>query len=68
MKKTILSAVAVAFVLTFTSCKKDYTCSCKGTLISQDYPLEDVKKKDAEDACNSLSATWTLAGGSCSLK
>lgn len=76
--KKVLSIVAIAaFAATFTACKKDYTCECSGDwdqdgTISADekqtYQLEDVKKKDAKDACNSVGNLWILGGGTCELK
>jgi hypothetical protein len=70
MKKLSLLSIAALFVATsFTSCKKDYTCSCSGgTTTPIDYEYKKVKKADAEDACSTTSALWTLGGGSCKLK
>jgi hypothetical protein len=51
MKK--LLAITALGVLTLTSCKKDYTCTCSSAAssynFSETYP--DQKKKDAEDLC-----------------
>ena len=72
MKKiTLLAIVACAFSL--ASCKKDYTCTCTytptgGTATTYTYEMKDVKKKDAKSTCNSLGATWIVAGGSCDFK
>ncbi len=58
MKKLLTLAVVLgAFAM--TSCKKDYTCTCTTTMtgmddIVQEIPLNDYKKKDAEDGCDAL--------------
>lgn len=54
------------FVFGMSSCKKDYTCTCRQA--GQDdviYPLGKVKKSQAESAC----AAWELGnpGAECSL-
>jgi hypothetical protein len=69
-------AIAVLGVM-FTSCKKDYTCSCSynlaGTPLSQDYALGKQKKGDAKSACDTYQTNFNnnVAGAasvSCSLK
>jgi len=69
MKKLFLFAV-VASVVTFgfTSCKKDYDCTCTtaaGVKTTTTFPK--TTKSDATDACNALSAISAIGGGSCSL-
>ena len=68
MKKVILFAAASLFVL--ASCKKDYTCSCKGDDFSIDVPIQDAKKKDAESACDAAQTTYKNADSTikCELK
>lgn len=78
MKKLSAVVLMAAFGLSFglTSCqkKKDYTCAC--TIFGQpvNYPILDVKKKDAEKACNAFEAQAKAQGGtlgfdaSCTLK
>jgi hypothetical protein len=70
MKKILL--VAAIAGLSMVSCKKDYTCTCTatigGTAQTYTYPLNDVKKKDAKDLCNTAGNQWILAGGSCDFK
>lgn len=59
--------VAVTAAVGLTSCKKDYNCTCViagQTTVSE---FKDVKKSDAEEACNALSAAASIAGGSCAL-
>jgi len=66
MKKiTILACVALAGSLFFTSCKKDYTCTCtRAGLPNQTIPIK-ATKKDAKAACE--SSTYKVAGYDCSL-
>jgi hypothetical protein len=66
MKKFI--AIAALGVLTLASCKKDYTCSCTAAGLTTDSVYKDVKKKDAEKACDAASVNYALISGSCSLK
>ncbi len=60
MKNLMILAAAICMMVAFSSCKKDYTCSCTvaGTTILVEY--EGVKKGDAEDACSAAEATYKL--------
>jgi len=66
MKKfAFIFGVAFVATLAFSSCKKDYTCSCTykgvdGETATIDAEFKDAKKKDAENACDQLKATWAL--------
>ena len=67
MKKTLLFACATLIcAATMTSCKKDYTCTCK--VAGQTIPLElkDVKKKDAQSSCDQAQTTYRIADASAS--
>jgi hypothetical protein len=70
--KKIARTAAVALFCTFalTSCKKDYTCSCNDDAgDKQDFPINDVKKKDAKKACDAWGIIWaTTDNGKCTLK
>ena len=55
----ILAAVA-GFGL--ASCKKDYTCKCTLDGESQNYEYSNVKKADAEDACDTQQKQFSSAG------
>ncbi len=69
MKKITLILGAVAFMsATLTSCKKDYDCVCKDGTYTETITYKDVKKKDAEDACNLMNTLYSTGGGSCSLQ
>lgn len=60
MKKLVLFA-AVLGAVSFTSCKKDYTCTADviGISIVTDFPdLSSSEADDAETACKSINGTW----------
>lgn len=58
MKKLfIISAVLATFA--FTSCKKEYTCTCYDLTNNTEY-TETAKGKDATDACNDASKPLQL--------
>ena len=68
MKKALTLIAGVAFVaVLFTSCKKDYTCTCIVSGTTTPYTYAKVSKATATDACNSANATWAILGGSCKL-
>ncbi|MBI3134696.1 MAG: hypothetical protein HYZ14_08500 [Bacteroidetes bacterium] len=74
MKKMILAVAILGGVAALTSCKKDYVCTCSGTVLGVSYSgadttLADMTKKDAEAKCD----TWDFSYGtdnnqSCELK
>jgi hypothetical protein len=69
MKKGMLAFAAV-LMLAATSCKKDYTCTCDYSIIGDvKTEMKDVKKSDAEDACNTLDALAKIveSGAKCTL-
>ena len=56
MKKLFVVSVFALFgVLVFSSCKKEYTCTCTVDLVN--VTTETHKGKDADDACNGASTT-----------
>lgn len=61
MKKVLLGAIVIA-AASFTSCKKDYTCTCttegNGSSATASTTIT-ATKSDAEAACNST----TTSGG-----
>lgn len=69
MKKIAPIAAIALFAVAFTSCKKDYTCTCKNSAGVASTPVEykNVKKSDAKKACDALSTIAAINGGSCSL-
>jgi len=67
MKKSVLFVAVAALALSFSSCKKDYTCDCTVNGNTTSTPLENVSKSDAEDACDALNTLNSIGGGSCTL-
>ena len=64
MKKVLLFAVVLGAV-SFSSCKKDYDCTCtttnSGTELSKTtVTLEDLSKSEAEDACSTSVTVGTM--------
>lgn len=70
MKKLTLLAAAAIITLGLTSCKKDYTCTCTepGITTADVYAFNDLKKKDAEAACDTWNSLYLIGGGSCNLE
>lgn len=69
MKKIASIAVLALFALGFTSCKKDFTCTCKDSAGKETakYTFPKVKKKDAKTGCDTWNNAAKISGGSCSL-
>lgn len=67
MKKiTSIAAVALFCALAFTSCEKDYKCTCTVTSNGQSYTGTSssfkAKKGEAKDTCNEGDSEMTVAG------
>lgn len=70
MKKIApIATIALFTAMSFTSCKKDYKCTCKNAdgSVANTYELTKVDKTTAESTCNTWNSTFQIAGGSCSL-
>ena len=68
MKKIATVAAALLIVAGMTSCKKNYTCTCKATGKADiAIPINKVKKSDATKTCDAAKTTYSAAGYSCSL-
>jgi hypothetical protein len=75
MKKAfVVLFVAGAMATGLTSCKGDYTCSCtyeyiQGRDTTLVVPMNNVKKSDAEEACDLAQTTYQNAdaNASCTL-
>jgi hypothetical protein len=66
--KKIAPIVAIALLaVTFTSCKKKYSCDCTIAGVTTKSDLGKQKKSDAETACNNADAAAKLVGGKCEL-
>lgn len=73
MKKLFPLMVVAVVATMFTSCKKDYTCTCTitvsgGSPVTQPYPLGKQTKGDAKDACDKMTTTYTTAASTASCK
>lgn len=70
MKKTLTLAVATLLSAAFmTSCKKDYTCTCKVLGQTVTVAIGKAKKKDAESTCTAAQTTYKMGdpNATCSL-
>ncbi len=67
MKKIAPIAAIALFAVAFTSCKKDYTCTCTINGQSSSYKYTKVKKSDAKKSCDALNTSASAVGGSCKL-
>ena len=72
MKKLLSIASVTVALVSLSSCKKDYTCTCKFSGVGAGTPnvvaqITDAKKADAKEACDQLTTTYTPVGGSCSI-
>ena len=65
----LLMAGFVSFGL--SSCKKDWTCTCTTTVLGQTststVTLKDLKKSEAEDACEGYQVSAGGVSASCEL-
>lgn len=69
--RTAIAVFFGLFVLTATSCKKDYNCRChvfvdgEGEVngqVSVDTFMFNAKRDDAQLSCDSLNNTWEAGG------
>jgi len=70
MKKLIvLALITSASIFSFSSCKKDYHCTCtyNGTVV-YDQDLGKMKHSDAENQCNQQSTSVLGQTWACGLK
>lgn len=59
MKKIATLIVLVLVIASFTSCKKDYTCTCVGTEMGTlTAPLQNTTNKIAKDDCDALQTLY----------
>lgn len=66
MKKLVL-AVAALGLISLTSCKKDYTCTCTVSGQTIKIAIPKAKKSDATKTCDAATTTYSTVGGKCSL-
>ncbi len=70
MKNLLNLSVVILALMAFTSCKKDFTCSCTVLGDTIDLPITGASKSDAEDACDLSQTTYQITdtAATCSLK
>lgn len=64
MKKFLSLVSITVLVISFTSCKKDYTCECTDGSSTLTIEFEKTTKGEAETACK----TYAIGGDDCKLK
>lgn len=68
MKKIAPIAAIALLAVAFTSCKKNYTCTCKASGKTDiTIPINKAKKADATKTCDAAQTTYSVVGYSCSL-
>ena len=67
MKTLFHSFVVICGVAALSSCKKDFTCTCVTNSGTSREVFTNLKKAEAEDACQALDAVATLDNGVCRL-
>lgn len=74
MKKLFPIALVAVAAMTFTSCKKDYTCTCTGTggyTATASFTIHDTKS-NATSTCEkgsvSVTSGSTTVGQTCAIK
>lgn len=69
MKKITSIALVTLLAVSFTSCKKDWSCTCKDKEGKETakYTFPKVKKSDAETGCNAWNTGASMSGGKCEL-
>ena len=70
MKKIFTLCAVLAIMLSFTACKKDYTCEC---VLASDPPVSaqitiNGTKKKAQEACEAESTTLGGVAYDCAIK
>ena len=65
MKKIVLFAMVAIVASTFTSCKKDYTCTCttKETGVPDVVTTVTIKNATKSDAQKACSGNASVSGG-----
>jgi hypothetical protein len=68
MKKMSLFLGIIGAFVGATSCKKDWTCTCTDSANVYSWPIENVKKKDAQATCDQLTDIYVGTNVTCSLE
>ncbi len=72
MKKVFAICAVALFAVSFSSCKKDYTCDCTttesitGTTTTSSSTI-NATKADAEEACDAMDLTFGTSTTECEL-
>lgn len=68
-KSTITILIAFIACIAFTSCKKDFTCTCydNASIATDKSTYNQVTKNVAEEKCDLLNKGAAINGGYCSL-
>jgi len=67
--KRIITALALLGLAAFTSCKKNYTCTCTTVVgassVNETHSIDNAYQNDAQNSCNNYQdqANKTLPGG-----
>ncbi len=73
-KRVIITAMALFILVTFSACKKNYTCSCTYTISGQtmttDHEIKRARKLEATAECLDIEMTYwaTTTSAYCTLK
>ena len=66
MKKIGLLGLTLVAALSFSSCKKDYTCTCTTTVggvsTTKTHDLQNQNYKDSDEACDRFEADANNGG------
>lgn len=69
MKKIMIPLSSALLIISFASCKKDYTCTCNVNQTKYVYDYNGQLKSEAQKTCDQQDAAAKLVDqeGSCSL-
>lgn len=69
MKKVTSIAAIVLLAVSFTACKKDWTCTCTNAdgQETAKYEFKNLSKKDAKTGCDTWNTAASVSGGKCDL-
>ena len=68
MKKMSLFLCIIGLFIGVASCKKDWTCTCSDGVSLYSWPIENVKKSDAQATCDQLTDIYAWTSTTCSLE
>jgi hypothetical protein len=68
MKNLIICIGLLALFIGVASCKKDWTCTCSDGASLYSWPIENVKKSDAQATCDQLTDIYAGTSITCSIE